>query len=505
MTLRQAPGYLPHEIRATGTLQGPSVDPAPEERKLRHFRQDHGLAATIPLIISASGIRGIVGRSMTTEVAARFGAAFGRFLVAAGDAVDGCYVVVGRDSRTSGEALADAASEGLRAAGVAVRRAGVAPTPTVLLAVQDDDRAVGGLVVTASHNPVEWNGLKLAAADGAFLSPAGGRAVQDLYASGPTHAPGEALADSKSLEGVVDHHIERILALTVLDPEAVRARRPLVALDCVHGAGGTLLPELLRRLGCRLEEIGTDPDGRFPRDPEPVPANLAALGELVRSSGAEIGMAVDPDGDRLALVDERGRPIGEDWTLALAAEYVLERRRGPLVTNLSSSQCIEDVASAAGAPFLQAPVGEARVAERMVEAGAVIGGEGNGGVILPELHLTRDAAVAAALVLNLLAARGTSLGGWLEGRRQYHMVKRKVPMEGLAPLDVYRRVRSVVPAGYSVNSDDGLRLSWRTDRAWLHVRPSGTEPVLRVIAETPDAERSAALADLACSAWRDKD
>ncbi len=431
---------------------------------------------------------------MTPEVAVRYGAAFGTHLKTIGATDDpGAYVIVGRDSRTSGDLLAAAVSAGLRAAGVSVRNAGIAPTPTLLLAVRDDDRAVGGVVITASHNPVEWNGLKLASGSGMFVSPDAGSAVQQLFEQGSELADWSGLGSGGTLEGVAEHHIDRVLSLSLLDVEAIRRRAPIVALDCVHGAGGIVVPELLRRLGCTVEGVGLATDGLFPRDPEPIPANLGELSRLVRSTGAEIGMAVDPDGDRLALVDGEGDAVGEDWTLALAAEYVLGRRPGPVVTNLSSSQSIEEVAERAGVPFYRTPVGEARVALKMVEVDAVVGGEGNGGVMLPELNLTRDAAVAAVLVLNLLAARGETLREVLAGRARYHMVKQKVGRGDLDPEDVYRRVRSGVPAGAVENTEDGLRLSWPEAREWLHVRPSGTEPILRLIAEAPSLERAEGL------------
>jgi len=435
---------------------------------------------------------------MTPEVVARYAAAFGHHLRAAGGAGDpDAYVLVGRDSRTSGELLSAAAAAGLRAAGIPVRDAGIAPTPTLLLAVRDDARAIGGLVLTASHNPVEWNGLKLASGSGMFVSPQAGVEVQRLFEAGPELAEWDALGSGGTRDGVAEHHIERILSLPVLDPEAIRRRAPVVALDCVHGAGGTVLPQLLRKLGCEVEGIGLAPDGRFPRDPEPVPANLGDLCELVRSRGAEIGMAVDPDGDRLALVDRSGLPVGEDWTLALAAEYVLGRNPGALVTNYSSSQSIEEVASRAGADFYRAPVGEARVALKMVAVQAVVGGEGNGGVMLPDLNLTRDAAVAAALVLNLLAVRKATLDELLAGRTRYHMVKRKVERGDVDPEDAYGRMRAALPGGASENDEDGLRLAWTDAREWVHVRPSGTEPILRVIAEATSRDRAESLADLA--------
>ena len=435
---------------------------------------------------------------MTPEVAVRYGAAFGRHLKTTGAADDpGAYVIVGRDSRTSGDLLSAAAAAGLRSAGVAVLRAGIAPTPTLLLAVRDDERAVGGLVLTASHNPVEWNGLKLAAGNGMFVSPETGLAVQRLFEEGAELADWNGLGSGGTLEGVAEHHIDRVLSLPLLDVEAIRRRAPVVALDCVHGAGGVVVPELLNRLGCQVEGIGLATDGLFPRDPEPIPANLGELSRLVRSSGAEIGMAVDPDGDRLALVDGAGEPVGEDWTLALAAEYVLGRRSGAVVTNLSSSRSIEEVAERAGAPFYRAPVGEARVAQKMVEVDAVVGGEGNGGVMLPDLNLTRDAAVAAALVLNLLAEREESLGDILAARTRYHMVKRKVARGDVDPEDIYRDMRAGVPAGADENTEDGLRLEWPDAREWLHVRPSGTEPILRLIAEAPNPERAEHLVALA--------
>lgn len=451
-----------------------------------------------PLIVSASGIRGIVGHTMTPETAARYGAAFGSFIRdrAGPDARRG-YVLVGRDSRTSGELLADAVASGLRAAGLDVRLTGIGPTPTHLLSVKDDPQALGGLIVTASHNPVEWNGLKLAAPDGRFVSPADGLRIQAVYESGPVLAGWDALGSRAEKSGVADHHMTRILSLGVIDAEAIRAWSPLVALDCVHGAGAVVVPELLRRLGCRVEGIGLEPDGRFPRNPEPTAENLGELGDLVRRSGAAVGLAVDPDCDRLSIVDETGRAIGEDWTLALATEYLLGRVPGPVVTNLSSSQSIEDVASAAGVPFHRSAVGEARVAEMMVARGAVIGGEGNGGVMLPDLNLTRDAPLAAALVLSLLATRRCGPGELLKGRTRYTMVKRKTDRPEGGAAAAFRALETEAGSGAEFDHTDGLRIVWPERREWLHVRASGTEPILRIISEAPDADRAAALADWA--------
>lgn len=452
------------------------------------------MAENEPLIVSASGIRGIVGRTMTPGLAARYGAAFGLHLREVSGA--GGHVLLGRDSRTSGPLLADAAAAGLCAAGVDVRDTGIAPTPTHLLAVRDDPEAIGGLIVTASHNPVEWNGLKLAGGDGRFVSPEAGRRIQERFETDGPLAGWDGLGTRGPGADVVRHHVERILALDLVDADAVRRWAPTVALDCVHGAGAVVVPELLARLGCRVEGIGLEPDGRFPRNPEPTPENLGDLSGLVRATGADLGLAVDPDSDRLSIVDETGAPIGEDWTLALVVEYVLSRRPGPVVTNLSSSQSIEEAARSAGVPFHRSPVGEARVAERMAEVGAVIGGEGNGGVMLPDLNLTRDAPLAAALVLSFLAARGARPAEVLDGRTRYAMVKRKAARPTGGAEAAFSALVAGAPEA-EADRRDGLRLAWPAAREWVHVRASGTEPILRVIAEAPGPERAVELADWA--------
>ncbi len=457
------------------------------------------MAAIHPLIISASGIRGIVGHTMTPEITSRYGAAFGAYVrgLAGIGGLEGRYVLVGRDSRTSGPLLADAAAAGLCAAGVDVRMTGIAPTPTHLLAVRDDPDAVGGLIVTASHNPVEWNGLKLASADGRFVRPADGENIQSRFEQEPQLAGWDELGSRREHSGVVEHHIERILGLELVDTEAVRRWAPLVALDCVHGAGAVVVPELLSRLGCRVAGIGLEPDGRFPRNPEPTPENLTDLAKLVQATESEVGFAVDPDSDRLSIVDECGTPIGEDWTLALAVEYVLGRRAGAVVTNLSSSQCIQDVAEAAGVDFHRSPVGEARVAERMVETGAVIGGEGNGGVMLPDLNLTRDAPLAAALVLSHLAQRQVGPRELLGSRTRYSMVKRKAARPAGGAEQAFGALEREAGATAEFDRSDGLRIVWPKAREWVHVRASGTEPILRIIAEAPETSRANELADWA--------
>jgi phosphomannomutase len=294
----------------------------------------------------------------------------------------------------------------------------------------------------------------------------------------------------------IPRHLDLVLGLPWLDLARIRARGFHVALDCVHGAGGAVIPVLLERLGCRVSGIGLETDGRFPREPEPVPENLVDLGALVQEVGADIGMAVDPDVDRLALVDETGRAIGEDYTLAFAVRAVLGRADGQtggraVVANLSTSRVVEDATVALGGRFVRAPVGEANVAQSIKDENALIGGEGNGGVILPALHIGRDAPLGVALVLQYLLDAQAPVSELVRGAPQYRIVKAKAP-RGADLRALYASLRERFADG-AVDERDGLRLAW-TDR-WLHVRPSGTEPIIRLIAEAPtEAEAQGLIA-----------
>lgn len=441
------------------------------------------------LIRSVSGVRGLVGSALTPELVARYAAAFGAMAVSP----ERSAVVLARDARTSGPTFASAARAGLQSVGARVIDLGLVPTPTAQLAVEHH-RAAGGIVLTASHNPVEWNALKFVGPDGLFLDQERAARLFEL-ADGEAipRAGWDGMGDYGEDPDAVARHLDAVLALDVVDAGAIRSRRPVVALDCVRGAGGVAMPQLLGRLGCRVEGIELEPDGRFPRPPEPVPAHLGALGAHVRATGADLGMAVDPDVDRLALVDETGTPIGEDYTLAFAVQTVLDRHRGPVTVNLSTSLVVDDVARDYGVAVQRAPVGEANVAQAMRAAGAVVGGEGNGGVMLPALHLGRDAPLAAALVLDLLSRTGASIGGLVAARQRYTIVKAKVergPDVEAAYQTLMRRFPDAAP-----DHQDGLRLAW-ADR-WLHVRPSGTEPIVRLIAEGPDREATETLIDAA--------
>jgi len=441
------------------------------------------------LMVSVSGFRGRVGDPLTPELVSALAAGFGSFLQKQGA---GNKVLVGRDSRTSGPMFARSVVAGLQSVGCDVVELGLVPTPTLLLAVGEAS-AAGGICVTASHNPGEWNAMKFASGEGVFLDAGVMASFQDfLLSQDPARAAWDNIGGVRADTGAVDRHLNRILTLPLLDVRALKLRGFRVALDCVNGAGATIMPHLLKALGCEVAGIGMEPNGRFPRDPEPTAANLEALGEAVRSSGADVGFAVDPDVDRLSLVDADGVPLGEDLTLALASAVVLRRGPGTVVTNLSTSQVVDDVARGHGGEVVRAPVGEINVARRMQAEGAVVGGEGNGGIILPDLHFTRDAPLGAALILQHLLDERVGLREAVSRWPAYVIEKRKVsfPREVLA--DAYEALAEDFSAP-EVDRTDGLRLAWPGERAWLHVRPSGTEPVVRLISEGPKKEEALAL------------
>lgn len=440
-------------------------------------------------MISVSGVRGIVGAALTPTVLAEYAASFATYC-------RGGTIVLARDTRPSGEMARHAVLAGLLGGGCRVVDVGVVPTPTAQLEVEHH-RAQGGIVITASHNPPEWNAMKFIGPDGLFLGPAEGARFLRIHDERRWKLrPHSALGTLEHDSGAVDRHIERILALPEVAVAALRARRLHVALDCVNGAGAVLVPKLLRALGCRVEAIFDEPTGRFGRGTEPVPENLGPLGELVTSTGAQIGLALDPDSDRLALVDAEGKPLGEESTLTLALIRLLSVRPGPVVVNLSTSMANEAVAARFGCRLHRSAVGEANVARGMRKHRAVGGGEGNGGVIHPGLHLGRDAPVAAALILSLLAE------GDPEGARTPRAILGKLPPSFMVkskiglPRKRLERLGTALTRRFPdarMDRRDGYRLTW-PDR-WLHVRGSGTEPIVRIIAEARDPLAARTLAE----------
>jgi phosphomannomutase len=388
--------------------------------------------------------------------------------------------------------LGYAAIAGLLAAGCEAVDLGICPTPTVELAIIEE-RASGGMVITASHNPVEWNGLKLIGEDGVFLDAEKGQQVVKLYHEGLTGcADWQRVGRVSSLMMAIEQHIQRILTLTLIDAERIRARRFRVVVDCVNGAGGVIVPDLLRRLGCDVITLNGEPAGRFAHPPEPLPEHLGDLCRVVREVHADVGFAVDPDADRLAIVSEQGEAIGEEFTVTLATKFVLGKRPGPVVVNLSTTRMIDDVAAVVGVPVERTPVGEVYVAHRMQEIGASAGGEGNGGVMLPDLHLGRDAPLGIALVLSYLAETGVTVSDLARSVPNYTMIKWRIDLAG---LDSRKAIEQVTGAykDEMIDLRDGVKIV--RERSWIHIRPSNTEPIMRIFAEAETREEAEGWCD----------
>jgi phosphomannomutase len=442
------------------------------------------------LMVSASGVRGIVGERLSPEVVLRVAAAHASMLGPG-------PVVVGRDTRPSGAWVSRAAMAAVLATGHDVVDVDIAPTPTILYAIRHH-HAAGGLAITASHNPAPWNALKLFGAGGTFLPPAQSEAVAQRAREGSIPwMHHDKVGAARFDRDAIHRHREAILAVPGIRRDAIAARRFTVAIDCVNGAGSEATPALLRALGADVREIYCHPDGRFPRVPEPLPENLGALGELVRQSGAKIGFANDPDADRLAIVDERGMPIGEERTLQIAVDWALRREPGIVVVNASTSMGIEAIAKRYGATVIRARVGEAHVAQELLTRGGVIGGEGNGGVIYPALHATRDGLLAAAIALDWLAADPRPLSERVAELPPLFMVKRKLDLRIQDADAMGASLARAFPDGER-NTLDGVKYVW--EDAWVQVRASGTEPIVRILAEAATGARADDLASRAAEA-----
>lgn len=452
-----------------------------------------------PLMLSVSGCRGIVGESLTPELCARYASCVAGWI--GESAGRPARIVFGRDGRAGGEALRLAALSGLVGSGARVVDLGVAATPTVGVAV-DHHGVDGGLILTASHNPAEWNGLKtLVARPGGARAPSASEAAAlvERFRGGRTAWARAGAQGELNHDASADHaHVARVLdALSeVAAIDAVRARRFRVVVDSVNASGANGARLLLEALGCEVEHAHADGSGVFPHAPEPLEENLRGLCARVREAGADVGFAQDPDADRLAIVDERGAYIGEERTLALAAMAVLPvagaGARG--AANLSTSRMIDDVARAAGASVVRTAVGEANVVEGMERAGCVIGGEGNGGVIWPAVCMVRDSLSAMALTLALLVRRASTLSQIVGQMGGYEIVKRKLPIEGIDAGAALERVAAAFP-GARVDRQDGVRVDFDAQGAWVHVRASNTEPILRLIGEARDRAQAERLLD----------
>jgi phosphomannomutase len=425
------------------------------------------------LMVGVSGIRGIIGETLTPQVVAEFAQAYGTYLHKG-------RVVLGRDPRPSGEMFALAAAAGLISSGCEVTQLGVVMTPTIGRAITDGGYH-GGVMITASHNPSQWNGLKFLSDRGLAPSPQRAREIAAIRERGRCVLEHDSFPRMVRDDEAGERHVEAVLRAVEVPVDLLAGLR--VVLDSVNGAGCVDSPALLTGLGCEVIHLNGEPTGRFAHAPEPIAENLADLCEAVRETGSGIGFAQDPDADRLVIVDEHGHCIGEEYTLALAVRSVLLRRPGPVVTNLSTSRLVDAVAAEHGVEVFRTPVGEANVAEGMLDHGCVIGGEGNGGVIDPRITLVRDSLSAMSLVLQLLAATGKRISELVEELPSYVMIKQKMA----CPRERVDAATAAVARSFSsepLNQADGVRVDF--EQGWVHLRASNTEPIVRIIAEADD-------------------
>jgi len=451
----------------------------------------------MPLIKSISGIRGTIGgrpgESLTPVDIVKFSSAYGTWL---GRRHRGkrLMVVIGRDARRSGSMVSSLVSNTLRSLGIDVTDIGLASTPTVEMAVTGTG-ANGGIIITASHNPAEWNALKLLNEKGEFLSASDGNELLSIAESEDfSYAPLDETGSYVHDDSWSRIHIEQVLALNLVDRKAVANAGFTVAVDCVNSVGGIIVPALLKSLGVKdIVELNTTPDGHFAHNPEPLPANLGEISSLTASSGADVGFVVDPDVDRLAIICEDGSMFGEEYTLVAVSDYVLAVTPGNTVSNLSSTRALKDITEKHGGQYFTAMVGEVNVVEEMKKRGAVIGGEGNGGVIYPALHYGRDAVAGIALFLSHLALSGMKCSELRKTYPDYFMAKKKLDLpEGISFQRILDSVREDF-AGHEMDERDGMRIE--CGNGWVQVRKSNTEPVMRVYAEGPTPEEAEGLAD----------
>ncbi len=449
------------------------------------------------LIKSISGIRGTiggtVGDALTPVDIVGFAAAYARQLQMKYPDKKRLKVVVGRDARISGEMVDNVVCGTLLACGVDVVNAGLASTPTTEMAVLFE-HADGGIILTASHNPKQWNALKLLNEKGEFLTDAEGKALQRVAETGDFDFVDVDRIGTLTRKDYTQAHIDAVLNYPLVDVPAIKAAGFKVVLDAINSVGGICMPALFKALGVECVTLNGEPNGHFAHNPEPLPANLVGLSEAVVREKADLGVSVDPDVDRLAFICENGMPFGEEYTLVAVADSVLSVRPGPTVSNISSSRALRDVTEAHGCHYQSSKVGEVNVSTLMQEIGAVIGGEGNGGVIVPDLHYGRDALIGTALFLSILAHKKVSASALRATYPDYFVSKNKIEMSDPAQIEAALDAVEKHFAGAAVNKLDGLRIDFEQERKWFILRKSNTEPIIRIYAEAPTEAAAEAVA-----------
>lgn len=436
-----------------------------------------------------------MGDSLTPLDVVKFTSAYAKMLIDANsDKKDKLKVVVGRDARLSGAMVDSIVCGTLCACGIDVVNAGLASTPTVEMAVVFEG-ADGGIILTASHNPKQWNALKLLNSQGEFLNAAQGARLLEIAAAEDFPYCDVDNLGSVSYKDFTDSHIEAVLNHPLVEKEAIAAAHFKVALDAVNSVGGIVMPRLLERLGVEVVKVHCEPTGRFAHNPEPLPSHLVDLSDAVVSNKADLGVSVDPDVDRLALVSEDGSFFGEEYTLVSVADYFLSRKPGPTVSNLSSSRALRDVTEAHGSTYSAAAVGEVNVTTKMKETGAVIGGEGNGGVIVPDLHYGRDALIGVALFLSSLALKRVRVSELRKTLPEYVISKNRIELSDSALIDkILEHVKKEF-ANERITDIDGVKIDFDADKMWVHLRKSNTEPIIRVYSEACTEDEAREIAD----------
>ncbi|MEJ8758578.1 phosphoglucosamine mutase [Pontibacter sp. H259] len=436
------------------------------------------------LIKSISGIRGTIGgqagEALTPVDVVKFAAAYGTWVL---QTTQNNTIIVGRDARISGDMVNKLVCATLQGLGINVVDVGLSTTPTVEMVVPEL-KAGGGIILTASHNPKQWNALKLLNYKGEFISDAEGKLVLELADKEAFEfAQVTELGTYTQREDAIEKHIEAILALPLVDVEAIKAKKFAVAIDCVNSTGGIAVPMLLKALGVKtVEKLYCEPDGHFPHNPEPLPENLREIAKVIEKGKFDLGIVVDPDVDRLALINEDGSMFGEEYTLVAVADYILKNKTGNTVSNLSSTRALRDVTEKAGGNYYAAAVGEVNVVNMMKEQNAVIGGEGNGGIIYPELHYGRDALVGIALFLTHLAKSGLSMTRLRASYPNYYISKNKIELTPDVNVDAVLTQMQERYAKQPINTIDGVKIEF--DKEWVHLRKSNTEPIIRIYAES---------------------